>query len=67
MTENASLRFRVACYGASGKAQRKGRFNTEDEAKDWAQDHLKGFDKIVVERRMEDRDEWEPSVTFIRR
>jgi hypothetical protein len=67
MTENVSLRFRAACYSASGMAQRKGHFNTEDEAKDWAQDHLKGFDKIVIERRMEDRDEWEPAAMLTRR
>ncbi len=67
MAENTTAAFRVTCYSASGAAQHKDTFDTEDAAKTWAQQHLKGFDRLVVEKKRLDQQGWEPTATFSHR
>jgi hypothetical protein len=48
MNNEAMLRFRVACYRATGQVQHK-MFGSAIEAKAWAEKQAEDFEKLVVE------------------
>jgi len=58
MIESQVDAFRVACSSDAGLVQHKP-FDTEDEAKAWAEENIGSFTRLVVEKRAEG--EWIPT------
>jgi len=61
MSVDKSVVYRATCHRVTGHAH----FSNETEAKSWAKVHIKGFDKIVVEKR--EGENWKAVETFSHR